>query len=123
MSFSGGRLGPEQRAAATRATRRCVELLLQPAPAPVSQAPTPGEDGATRLASCEPLALARVSYAAGRLGLGDATFSGLLVSASLEQLHLFSPEALAALLAGLAAQGCSPPEPWLQRVGLETYVR
>jgi hypothetical protein len=124
VSFSGGRLGPDQHAVATRAARRCVELLLQPSSESVDQPMALGARNPTRLSSCEPLALARVSYALGRLGLRDSALSEVhLVSASFERLHLFAPEALAALLAGMAAQGCAPPEPWLQRVGLETYAR
>ncbi|KAG2422370.1 hypothetical protein HXX76_016095 [Chlamydomonas incerta] len=132
-------LSPEQLAAHRRAARRCCLLLLQPglggggggsslgavglAALGVAGGGTGSGEPRPRLAECEPLSLARASYALGRLGLYDSQLLELLVQESGTRLHLFAADALAALLGGLAALGHRPPAQWWDRYSLEVYAR
>jgi hypothetical protein len=98
-------LASEQLAAHSRATRRCVLLLR------------------SRLADCDLISYARSTYSLGRLGVYDQSLMEAVVAEVYDKLNLFSPDSLAALLAGMAALGHRPPDAWLDRFALEVYTR
>lgn len=98
-------LSAEQQAAHARTARKCALLMRQ------------------KVADCDLNSYARATYALARLGLHDAQLLDALVRETEERLGLLTPDALAAMLSGLAVFGHRPSDEWLGRYCLEVYAR
>lgn len=64
----------------------------------------------------------RAAYGLARLRIHDPQLLSLLVESTQQRLDSFSPEALAGLLAGLAAWRHVPPPEWLQRFSVASFA-